>query len=71
MELTTLLSDNEDLRQELIASRYFRDYAYTNQFEFLAVIIENFIETPSDFRTQFPMVYDKTKQMLNFGFAGY
>lgn len=71
VELTTLLSDNKDLRQELIASRYFRDYAYTNQFEFLAVIIENFIETPSDFRAQFPMVYDKTKQMLNFGFAGY
>ncbi|MCO4823188.1 MAG: zinc-dependent peptidase [Flavobacteriaceae bacterium] len=71
MELTKLLYDNENLRQELIASKYFRDYAYTNQFEFLAVIIENFIETPLDFRAQFPMIYDKTKQMLNFGFAGY
>lgn len=70
-ELTDLLTNKEDLRKELIASKYFRDYAYTNQFEFLAVVIETFIETPSEFRAQFPEVYDKTKQMLNFDFAGY
>ena len=70
-ELTDLLSEKESLRQKLIASQYFRDYAYTNQFEFLAVIIESFIETPKEFKSQFPEVYDKTKQMLNFNFAGY
>ena len=70
-ELTNLLSKNKTLRDELIASKYFREYAYTNQFEFLAVIIESFIETPSDFRSQFPDIYKKTKQMLNFNFAGY
>src|SRR5690606_1527818 len=70
-ELTTLLSEKEILRKELIESKYFREYAYTNQYEFLAVIIENFIETPTEFKTQFPEVYDKTKQMLNFNFAGY
>ena len=70
-ELTDLLSAKEPLRQKLIASQYFRDYAYTNQFEFLAVIIESFIETPQEFRSQFPEVYAKTKQMLNFNFAGY
>ncbi|TVZ57807.1 hypothetical protein NA63_0295 [Flavobacteriaceae bacterium MAR_2010_105] len=70
-ELTDLLTNKEELRKELIASKYFRDYAYTNQFEFLAVVIETFIETPTDFKQQFPEVYDKTKQMLNFDFAGY
>lgn len=70
-ELTTLLSDNESLRKDLIHSKYFRDYAYTNQFEFLAVIVENFIETPKEFESHFPQVYAKAKQMLNFQFAGY
>ncbi|MEZ4801878.1 MAG: zinc-dependent peptidase [Gelidibacter sp.] len=70
-ELTELLSHEEGLRKALIESKYFREYAYTNQFEFLAVIIETFIESPSEFRSQFPEIYDKTKQMLNFNFAGY
>jgi Mlc titration factor MtfA (ptsG expression regulator) len=70
-ELTDLLAKEENLRKTLTESRYFRDYAYTNQYEFLAVIIETFIESPSDFKSQFPEIYDKTKQMLNFNFAGY
>ena len=70
-ELTDLLSDEKVLREKLIASEYFREYAYTNQYEFIAVIIETFIETPGEFRSQFPKVYAKTKQMLNFNFAGY
>jgi len=70
-ELTDYLSENKPLRDDLIASKYFRDYAYTNHFEFLAVIIESFIETPAEFKSQFPRIYDFTKQMLNFNFAGY
>jgi Mlc titration factor MtfA (ptsG expression regulator) len=70
-ELTDLITNEEELRKALIASKYFRDYAYTNQFEFLAVIIETFIESPNEFKSQFPQVYNKTKQMLNFDFAGY
>ncbi len=70
-ELTDYLSQNKPLRDELIASEYFREYAYTNHFEFLAVIIESFIETPAKFKSQFPRIYDLTKQMLNFNFAGY
>lgn len=70
-ELTDLLSHEENLRKSLIESKYFREYAYTNQYEFVAVIIETFIESPSEFRSQFPEVYKKTKQMLNFNFAGY
>lgn len=70
-ELMGILSQNVDLRSKLITSKYFRDYAYTNRFEFLAVIIETFIETPSEFKSQFPEVYYKVRQMLNFNFAGY
>lgn len=70
-ELSKLLSTNNSLRDELVESEYFRDYAYTNQFEFLAVAIENFVETPKDFKAQFPEVYNKVKQMLNFNFLGY
>ena len=70
-ELTELLYKNKMIRDELLNSQYIRKYAFTNQFEFLAVIIENFIETPQEFKLQFPEVYVKIKQMLNFNFAGY
>ncbi len=70
-ELIDLLSNQEDLRKQLVETEYFRDYAYTNQFEFLAVLIETFIETPQELKKQFPQVYQKVQQMLNFNFAGY
>lgn len=70
-ELTSILQNEEHLRAKLVESEYFRKYAFTNQFEFLAVILETFIETPGEFKTNFPIVYHKTKQMLNFNFANY
>ncbi|MBP0905451.1 zinc-dependent peptidase [Mariniflexile gromovii] len=70
-ELSDMLAESEPLRNRLMASNYFRKYAFTNQFEFLAVVIENFIETPQTFKTEFPNVYSKVKQMLNFNIAGY
>lgn len=70
-ELSALFSEDEALREELKESNYFRKYAYTNQFEFLAVTIENFIETPQEFRSQFPEIYSKIRQMLNFKVNGY
>jgi hypothetical protein len=70
-ELTEMLSKNESLREKLLQSHYFRMYAFTNQFEFLAVVIESFIETPQEFKLQFPELYFKIRQMLNFNFAGY
>ncbi len=70
-DLKSYLKDNEPIRQELIQSKYFRAYAYTNQFEFVAVLMENFIETPQEFKARFPEVYRYVKQMLNFDFAGY
>ncbi|WP_417371599.1 zinc-dependent peptidase [Gelidibacter japonicus] len=69
--LMDMLTKDETLRKTLIASDYFRAYAYTNPYEFVAVIIETFIETPQDFKLQFPEIYNRTRQMLNFRFAGY
>ena len=71
LEIANLITDENGLKERIVTSKYFRDYAFTNQFEFLAVIIESFIETPQEFRAQFPKLYDKTKRMLNFNFAGY
>ncbi|WP_159022652.1 zinc-dependent peptidase [Formosa sp. L2A11] len=70
-ELAAMLTKDEPLRQKLLRSRFFEGQAFLNQFQFLAVIMEHFIESPSEFRGQFPQVYAKTKQMLNFDFAGY
>jgi Mlc titration factor MtfA (ptsG expression regulator) len=52
--------------KRLIESDYFRIYAYTNQYEFLAVILEHFFETPLVFKKEFPELYKKVKQMINF-----
>jgi len=70
-DIVNHLDKNEDLKTRLVDSKYFRDYAYTNQFEFVSVIIETFIETPQEFKTQFPEIYKNVKEMLNFKFEGY
>lgn len=50
----------------LIASNYLRIYAYTNQAEFFAVILEHFFETPKLFKREFPELYNNIKSMINF-----
>jgi Mlc titration factor MtfA (ptsG expression regulator) len=52
--------------KRLIESDYFRIYAYTNQFEFLAVILEHFFETPQIFKKEFPELYEKVRKMINY-----
>ncbi len=52
-------------RQKLIDADYFRIYAFTNQFEFISVIIEHYFETPDEFRMQFPELYENVSRMLN------
>lgn len=52
--------------KRLVDSEYFRIYAYTNEFEFLAVILEHFFETPQLFRKEFPELYANVKQMINY-----
>lgn len=53
-------------RMRLEKSDYFRIYAYTNEFEFIAVILEHFFETPDRFKMEFPQLFDKVKVMINF-----
>ena len=52
--------------KKLLESDYFRIYAYTNEFEFIAVILEHFFETPSQFKSEFPQLFEKVKVMINF-----
>jgi len=52
--------------KRLIDSNYFRIYAYTNEFEFIAVILEHFFETPSQFKHEFPELFEKVKEMINY-----
>lgn len=53
-------------RERLIASGYFRAYAFTNDFEFLAVVLEHFFETPDKFQSEFPELFYMVKRMINF-----
>ncbi len=62
---------NQEVKDKLDETRFFRAYAFTNQYEFLAVLAEYFIESPVEFRTHFPVVYDHTRKLLNFNFKGY
>lgn len=57
---------NPQMRQHLINSGFLRDYAYENQFEFVAVLLEYFFESPHEFKTKFPTIYAKVKHMINF-----
>jgi Mlc titration factor MtfA (ptsG expression regulator) len=60
-----------ELKEKLDETQYFRAYAFTNQYEFMAVLAEYFIESPNDFKTHFPKLYSHTRKLLNFTFAGY
>jgi len=57
--------NDANYRQKLVQSNYFRIYAYSNKFEFLAVIIEHYFETPQQFRQEFPELYKNVGLMLN------
>ncbi len=65
------LLTNEELKHKLDETRYFREYAFTNQYEFMAILAEYFIESPDEFKTHFPALYKYTQNLLNFRYAGY
>ncbi len=62
---------HQEVKDKLDETRYFRAYAFTNQYEFMAVLAEYFFESPKDFKSHFPEIYNYTKKLLNFKFAGY
>jgi len=57
---------NTEYREKIRESGYFREYAFENRYEFLAVLLEHFFETPETFRDHFPVLYDHIKKMINF-----
>lgn len=63
--ILTYLKD-ERFRQKMIADGYFRAYAFENQYEFLAVLLEHFFETPQDFSRIYPELFKHVKRMINF-----
>ena len=60
---------NPEIKDRIIQTQFFREYGFTNQFEFLAVLIEYFFESPAEFRQLFPEIFRYTRQMLSFDFA--
>ena len=56
----------KELNSKLLEKGFFREYAYQNQFEFLAVVLEHFFESPKEFKQDFPELYKKVKDMINF-----
>lgn len=60
-----------EVKDKLNQTRFFRAYAFTNQYEFVAVLAEYFFESPEDFEKTFPKLYVFTKKLLNFNFANY
>ena len=61
----------QEVKDQLDKTKFFRAYAFTNQYEFMAVLAEYFFESPEDFKAIFPKLYEHTKKLLNFNFAGY
>lgn len=55
-----------EFRQKMVDDDYFRDYAFENQFEFLAVLLEHFFETPEEFNRIYPELFTHVKRMINF-----
>lgn len=58
--------NDENLNKKLSESNYFREYAYENRFEFIAVILEHFFETPHLFKTKYPELYQHVSSMINY-----
>ncbi|MEL1242166.1 zinc-dependent peptidase [Flavobacterium flavipallidum] len=54
-----------DVLKGLVESNYFRIYAYTNQAEFMAVVLEHFFETPSRFKQEHPELFSIVAEMIN------
>lgn len=55
-----------DFQKRLERSKYIRSYAFTNKFEFFAVCLEHFIESPVAFHEEFAELFEIIKKMMNF-----
>ncbi|MFK5879653.1 MAG: zinc-dependent peptidase [Flavobacteriaceae bacterium] len=58
-------------QKKLVNAGYLREYAFENQFEFLAVLVEHFFETPDKFEQKLPELFFKIKKLLNYSKADF
>ncbi len=56
---------NKDNQKKIIDANYLREYAFENQYEFLAVLIEHYFETPEIFKEKLPIIFMYVQKMLN------
>lgn len=56
----------DDNARKIYESDYFRAYAFGNPYEFLAVLMEHFFESPEALKSKFPELYVKVHRMINF-----
>ena len=62
---------HQEVKDNLDKTQFFREYAFTNQYEFMAVLAEYFMESPVAFKKNFPELFNYTKTLLNYKFSGY
>lgn len=53
-----------DILAAMKQKEIFRDYAFRNEMEFFAIMSEHFFETPSDFKRDTPILYDRFGKVL-------
>lgn len=63
-----MLFKEPDFLVKLEASEYFREYGLTNLQEFFSVAVENYFETPSVFKNDFPELFEELRGMLKMDF---
>ncbi|MDY8138835.1 zinc-dependent peptidase [Aquimarina sp. 2201CG5-10] len=57
---------SKEVRDKMIETEIIREYAFTDKFEFVAVVVELFMESPQELKKHFPVIYEYVRQMLNF-----
>ena len=60
------LMNNQLYFQNVKNSLFFREYAFENKIEFVAVLLESFYENPQQLKTRFPDLYKIVVFMLGF-----
>ena len=58
--------EQKEFQEKLVQSNYFRAYGKTNFYEFFAVVMENFVETPKYMSKNYPDIFNTLSRMLNF-----
>lgn len=55
---------NATVLKDIKSRTMFREYAFRNEMELFAIMSEHFFETPSDFKEETPILYNKLEKVL-------